>query len=315
MWEEIYMKKMLLIIMLCAIILTGCGGHSENIENSETNEESAIANETHKPITNTDADELLEEANTLLGEEYFIDGFLYVGGSYEKYNSYASENGLGDTKIYVKGTVLNTEDTSTEDVPQIQMIVEQEDGNRWCVGVAYVDDLGDIVGKEIRAFGIYLGFSDKFNVPAMVAMDYEAKSKIQVKNDNGNYETIWSFQDYILEHTKEPQSEPESEPQSDEEYIPTMGETNALKKAKSYLELMPFSYSGLIEQLEYEKFTHEEAVYGADNCGADWNEQARIKAKSYLDLMSFSKDSLIEQLEYEGFTHEQAVYGVTQNGY
>lgn len=306
------MKKMLLIIMLCAITLTGCSGNSED---SETNDEPATVNKTHKPITSTDTDKLLEEASTLLGEEYFVDGFLYVGSSYEKYNSYASENGLGDTKIYVEGTVLNTEDTSTEEMPIINLVIEQEDGNRWCVGVAYVDDLGDIVGKEIRAFGIYVGFSDKFNVPSMVVMDYEAKSKIQVKNDSGNYETIWSFQDYILEYVKEPESEQQSEQQNDEEYIPTMGETNALKKAKSYLELMSFSYNGLIEQLEYEKFTHEEAVYGADNCGADWNEQAKIKAKSYLDLMSFSKDSLIEQLEYEGFTHEQAVYGVTQNGY
>lgn len=76
-----------------------------------------------------------------------------------------------------------------------------------------------------------------------------------------------------------------------------------------------FSYSGLINQLEYEKFTTEEATYGADNCGADWNEQAAIKAKSYLDSSSFSRDGLIKQLEYEGFTNEQAAYGVSQNGY
>lgn len=96
---------------------------------------------------------------------------------------------------------------------------------------------------------------------------------------------------------------------------PTMGEKNALSKAKDYLRLMAFSYKGLIRQLEYEKFTHEEAVYAADNCGADWNEQAAQKAKAYLESMSFSKNRLIKQLEYEGFTHEQAVYGVEQNGY
>lgn len=95
----------------------------------------------------------------------------------------------------------------------------------------------------------------------------------------------------------------------------SMLEENALKKAKSYLDLMPFSYSGLIEQLEYEGFTHSEAVYGADNCGADWYEQAVKKAADYLDLMAFSRSGLIEQLEYEGYTHEQAVYGVEQNGY
>ena len=34
--------------------------------------------------------------------------------------------------------------------------------------------------------------------------------------------------------------------------------------AKRYLEVSSFSYQGLIDQLEYEGFTHEQAVYGAD---------------------------------------------------
>ena len=75
---------------------------------------------------------------------------------------------------------------------------------------------------------------------------------------------------------------------------------------------MAFSYSGLIEQLEYEGFSTAEATYAADHCGADWNEQAYKSAVSYLQFMSFSKSGLIEQLEYEGFTYEQAVYGVNK---
>jgi len=95
----------------------------------------------------------------------------------------------------------------------------------------------------------------------------------------------------------------------------TMGQKNALKKADSYLSFSAFSYKGLVEQLEFEGFTSEEAKYAADNCGADWNEQAAKKAKSYLSFSSFSRDGLIEQLEFEGFTHEQAVYGVEAVGY
>lgn len=93
------------------------------------------------------------------------------------------------------------------------------------------------------------------------------------------------------------------------------GERNALQTAKDYLSVMAFSYTGLIEQLEYEGYSHSEAVYGADNCGADWFEQAAKSAKQYLEFMSFSRSSLIEQLEYEGFTHEQAIYGAEMNGY
>lgn len=71
----------------------------------------------------------------------------------------------------------------------------------------------------------------------------------------------------------------------------------------------------MIDQLVYDKYTQEQATYAAENCGANWYEQAIKSAANYLSFSSFSRDALIEQLEYEGFTHEQAVYGVTQNGY
>lgn len=103
----------------------------------------------------------------------------------------------------------------------------------------------------------------------------------------------------------------EAEPETNE----TMGQKNAVRKAKDYLAFTGFSHSGLIEQLEFEGFSTEEATYGADNCGADWNEQAAIKAEEYLNTMSFSRDGLIEQLEFEGFTAEQAEYGATAVGY
>lgn len=95
----------------------------------------------------------------------------------------------------------------------------------------------------------------------------------------------------------------------------TMGQKNALAKADDYLNYTAFSYSGLIEQLEYEGFSTEEATFAADNCGADWNEQAAKKAQDYLDYTSFSRQGLIDQLIYEGFTQEQAEYGVTAVGY
>lgn len=88
----------------------------------------------------------------------------------------------------------------------------------------------------------------------------------------------------------------------------------ALGSAKSYLSFSAFSYSGLIKQLEFEGYTHEDAVYAADHCGADWFEQAAKSAASYLSFMSFSRKDLIKQLEFEGFSKEEAEYGVKQNG-
>lgn len=94
----------------------------------------------------------------------------------------------------------------------------------------------------------------------------------------------------------------------------TNSRTQAVKSATSYLRFMSFSRSGLIKQLEYEKFSFEDATYGVDAQNADWNAQASKVAASYLKTMSFSRSGLISQLVYEGFTQSQAEYGVSTTG-
>ena len=94
----------------------------------------------------------------------------------------------------------------------------------------------------------------------------------------------------------------------------TISQQNAVKKAKSYLDYSAFSHDGLVAQLEYGQFSHADAVYGADNSGANWNEQALKKAKSYLDYSAFSRDGLVDQLEYSKFSSTEAVYGADNVG-
>lgn len=94
----------------------------------------------------------------------------------------------------------------------------------------------------------------------------------------------------------------------------SVSKKNALRTAKNYLNTMPFSYTGLIEQLEFEKYSTEDATYAADKCGADWNLQAEKMAAQYLDLMGYSRDGLIDQLVFEGFTEEQASHGADAVG-
>ena len=97
-------------------------------------------------------------------------------------------------------------------------------------------------------------------------------------------------------------------------YAETASQRNAVRAARDYLDFMSFSKQGLIQQLEFDGYSNEDAVYGTDQIGADWKEQAARKAEEYNDLMPFSRQGLIEQLEYEGFTHEEAVYGVDSIG-
>lgn len=94
----------------------------------------------------------------------------------------------------------------------------------------------------------------------------------------------------------------------------TVSQQNALRKANSYLGFTAFSYPGLIKQLEFEKYSTEDATWAADHVKVDWNEQAAKKAKSYLEFSSFSRAGLIDQLLFEGFTPEQAEFGVSQTG-
>lgn len=94
----------------------------------------------------------------------------------------------------------------------------------------------------------------------------------------------------------------------------TEAQSNAVKMAKEYLIDYPCSRKGLIWELEYKGFTKDEAIYGADNAGADWYEQAIISAEEALDSGAYSRRGLIRSLEQDGFTIEEAIHGVNATG-
>lgn len=95
----------------------------------------------------------------------------------------------------------------------------------------------------------------------------------------------------------------------------SLEQKNAIKKANSYISHSAFSKSGLIKQLEFEKFSPEASQFAVDNIKVDWVEQAGKKAESYMKHSSFSKEKLIDQLKFEGFTQEEAEAGAKAVGY
>lgn len=158
---------------------------------------------------------------------------------------------------------------------------------------------------------------DTWAIIADGKVEYDLLGDISVGNSTEKKITQSSVDDEKDTESQSDTPENKSDREIPTEATPQMkefsssGEKNALAKAKSYLEIMAFSHDGLVEQLEYEGYSHSEALYGAEYCGADWKEQAVKKASSYLEIMAFSKEKLIEQLRYEGFTDEEANYGVT----
>ena len=101
----------------------------------------------------------------------------------------------------------------------------------------------------------------------------------------------------------------------------TLAQENALGSAESYLDTMPFSRQGLIDQLTSDYgsgYPVDVATWAVDYLAPDWNAEAAEAAESYLNAMDFSRDGLYDQLTSEygsQFTPEQANAGLTAAGY
>lgn len=94
------------------------------------------------------------------------------------------------------------------------------------------------------------------------------------------------------------------------------GESNARRSAELYISQMPFSRSGLVNQLvNGEGFSRADAEYGVSSITIDWRAQAAKSAALYLSQMPFSRSGLVDQLVIgEGFTRTEAEYGVSTTG-
>ena len=99
----------------------------------------------------------------------------------------------------------------------------------------------------------------------------------------------------------------ENKPQSD-------NQTLALNYALQYSKYSGLSYNAIVNQLKNDGFSDEDAIYAADNCGADWNNNAIKLAQRFVEYEPYSKLVLLETLQAEGFSLEQAKYGVDNSG-
>lgn len=184
--------KQFITILLVMILLCGCGGKKTNVQKTKESE-------TVQTVVEQDASES-------------IDGFQKP--DYEKFNSYASDNGLGGTPIYIEGKVLNQTKLGDSTSPVLALVVEQEDGKRWCVSLTFDSELEGIKEKNVRVFGSYQGYSDVMNLPAMIVAIEDSelmdKARIEIK-ENGEYKTVWSFMDYAGSESEKEKSSVESE--------------------------------------------------------------------------------------------------------
>lgn len=280
---------LVLAMLLCAVVFVGCGSGENNTTSSKPNNLSSqnvvISNRLpHSEKLTWDSEEYSipdYETDTSIGQIIF-DRPKYV----------FDDNGKIKRITYKKSRIPSSYyDFIVKELNKLYG-ENEENGNKatWKVKIP--------TGEECL-ISLYNNTDEKQEV----VLSYEIQRKTEVSSVTSSGDTVSSASDSNSATSSTPKTP-----------TVTTSQKNALRSAKQYLEVMPFSYTGLIKQLEYEKYSHEDAVYAADNCGADWNEQAAKAAQSYLDVMSFSRDGLIDQLQYEGYTYEQAVFGVNSVG-
>lgn len=101
----------------------------------------------------------------------FIKGFELA--EYSKYNSSASENGLGGTKIYFSAVLDKVEVVDTDNsIDAFGGYFTDKDSNKWfgMMSTALTDSLDDYAnfkGKDLIVCGIYEGYSEKLKMPVI----------------------------------------------------------------------------------------------------------------------------------------------------
>ena len=106
------------------------------------------------------------------------DGYEF--GEFDRFNSLASENGLGDTMIWFNGTY---DAVNTMDLPEVKAglqtyfaTVTDEDGHEWFVQLDLnelepIEKYTELEGHRLCIVGQYQGYSQLYDLPAVLMAD------------------------------------------------------------------------------------------------------------------------------------------------
>lgn len=278
-------------VAICALLFTGCSSTTSNAVNNDKVKADNITDITPASVP-------AQVSETAVGNK----------DSFEESDMYKTIEGLLDKNF----DTLRHSMRYNRDEDALEVYFEAPENLKAALDTknGSIMESWDGIVESMKTFGETL-----LSVVQMNG-DVETVNLYWVEKLNSNYAytandyVLWVQNGDVMYNYADSSSTPSVQPSgsASESVAATFGEQNALSKAYQYLQYSAFSYTGLIEQLEFEGYSHSEAVYAADNCGADWNEQAVKKAKQYLEHSSFSRSGLIDQLEFEGFTHSQAEY-------
>ena len=174
--------------------------------------------------------------------------------------------------------------------------------------------------KKMRRNFVGAGIGVFISIASLTACG-SGNNEAKANNTNKEVSKVEVTQEPIAtpEVTPEPTETPEEkEARETREFLESLpiDRRAAVESALNYISCMPFSTSGLYEQLLFEGFSEQDSEFAVNCLNIDYDQMCYEKAISYItNIGGFSKQSLIDQLVYEGFTEEQAKKAVKRLGY
>lgn len=312
------MKKLsvaLLTIIACCM-LWACGKTAASNESEEATT-THKKNKTEYSATSEDAT-TAEDITESSERQTYSDSDYKTGITFD--NISRNPKDYEGKLVYFTGEVVQLMEGDDEN--QIRLAVDGDYDKMILIGYdpeittsrILEDDNIEIYGMSVGIFQYESVLGQTISIPAV----YVDKINLINGNQNTPNEPVNQPAKQPAEQPAEqpapPATKPAAQPTTPASNV-SAGESNALKSAKSYLDMGGFSKESLKGQLEYEGYDANQIQYALDNCGADWKKQALMSAKSYLGSnIGFSKLGLTEQLEYEGFTSDEVRYAIDNCG-
>lgn len=308
------MKKLsvsLLTIITCCM-LWACG-KTATFNESEEETTTHKKNKTEYATTSEDAT-TAEDITESSERQTYSDSDYKTGITFD--NISRNPKDYEGKLVYFTGEVVQLMEGDDEN--QIRLAVDGDYDKMILIGYdpeittsrILEDDNIEIYGTSVGIFQYESVLGQTISIPAV----YVDKINLINGNQNTPNEPVNQPAKQPVEQPAPPATKPAAQPTTPASNV-SAGESNALKSAKSYLDMGGFSKESLKGQLEYEGYDANQIQYALDNCGADWKKQALMSAKSYLGSnMGFSKLGLTEQLEYEEFTSDEVRYAIDNCG-
>jgi len=128
---------------------------------------------------------------------------------FDRFNSYASENGLAGTKIWVEGSFEEVNTLDSEGMKILLAVFKDIDGHEWLLGLdvdalTSKDVYDKIADHQVLITGVYDGYSDVYEMPVVwLTQLYDRVT--------GNITSSAAFS-YLAEDEVAPEPEPTPEP-------------------------------------------------------------------------------------------------------